>query len=223
MEKIRSTMLFFCVLALGHVACDISKSKSKKNDLSHIEAIKTKYIKNGSFSIDISLDNNRRVKTLALEGLSYLPKEVFYFDKLETLLLKNMNLNKIPDLSCFGNLRKLYIINCNLKEQVILAKSLSRLRELTILSSMGGKINDIIFPEECQLEMLSLRYNSLRKIDNSFRNLKKIKSINLADNQLNEVNISYLKGIETLVLGGNPLDDTSLIRKKHKHIRYINF
>ncbi|EAY23895.1 leucine-rich repeat domain-containing protein [Microscilla marina] len=221
-------ILFILVISLNLFTCGNKTVNHQTNDsldLDHLKALRERYKKYKSGNIEYGLNNEGRISSLSFNKIPItdLPKEIYHFDQLEFLKFFSTNLKRIPDLTPFKHLENLYFISCKLSGKVFLPKSLGNLKELTITTSYNSKLSDIIFPKDCQIETLSLKGNDLKSINGSFSNLENLKCLDLARNQLKHIDVGYLKTINILILGGNPIKDTLLVKKMHKHINYISF
>ena len=157
--------------------------------------------KNSSNIEDLSLSSNK---------LKSLPNDIF----VDQIMLRVLDLsfNGIMELSdgLFNttlNMRNLSLTFNNLKSISRYVKSTNSKQYINNLH-----INRQLFAKLEKLETLSLSYNLLTTIDNSFRYLVNLKIIELQNNELSSTEglFDYLKKLEKIYLSNNMINEFSL-------------
>lgn len=86
------------------------------------------------------------------------------------------------------------------------------------LKSVDLNSNQIIlfkFGVESNITELGLANNRISFIDSSIKNLEKLKSLNIAGNQIQDIDLTGLPNLELVFCKGNPIQDTLKIIKRH--------
>lgn len=144
----------------------------------------------------------------ALEGDSFVPKEIGDFKNLITLKVAETELESLPpEIGELANLKTIYISrNENLQSLPFSVAKLNRLENITIRYNPSLRIPPAIFSHKSIKSVIILGQN-LKDVPNEIWNLKNITKLELADNHLTKISekINKMNSLEVLHLSQNNL------------------
>ncbi len=165
-------------------------------------------------------------------------------DSLTVLNARNMELQTLPDLSRFKRLKQIQLEGHTLYQ---LPKATFKADSLTHIVVGHSKLEKIQFPTNRTVKVLSLHHNQLKRIPNSVRKLKNLRSLNLENNKiehiprfikrmdsLKDINLNFnqlqlskrsikrLAKIEAISLGGNKLTKLPVNMGKLRKTKSLN-
>ncbi|XP_058450083.1 leucine-rich repeat-containing protein 57 [Malaya genurostris] len=171
----------------------------------------------------LTLNNNRLTKfpeelcdlkfveflNLSDNPIECLPEAIGKLKNITTLWCNDMLLSQLP--SSFGSMRRLKTFGARNNQLVALPSSFGRLRRLKWLSLEGNRIS--VMPESFELlrnlTHLNMKGNDFVQFPIELFPLRHLKFCSLANNSIMAVSEAALENanfINTLELGGNPVD-----------------
>lgn len=136
-----------------------------------------------------------------------LPKKIGDLRNLKTLIVKNNLLSIIP--RSIQSLTELVVFDCSINQIAELPslQSLQKLKYLQCFDNTIKKIENLIGPENYNLELLNLSHNFIPLIPDSITNIKSLTYLDMDRNQIKEIpnTISGLKFLQTLRLENNQI------------------
>jgi len=216
MKYIPAIVLWMLFLSTGAMAQ--GNTKQMRND--SLLLIKQKQIKSWE---------QERLKRQAQARVEFLEKlATLNPDSVTELKMRNLGLNKLPDLSRFYRLRKIDASGNNIKR---FNKKFFKPDSLEIVVLSDNPIKHICFPAHSSLKNVVIDNGNLKRIPRSTRKLKQLKTLECTNNsirhipryikrfkQLHEVNLNFnrvkfnrraairLAKIERVLLAGNKLE-----------------
>lgn len=183
------------------------------------------------------LEDNKKTKNPYLDlgrcGLTEIPKEVFSYNWIETLILSNSywdydkllrseSANKGPKnfivdipaaISKLNNLKHLKIgSDWQNSSRLFGTENIGKLTNLLSLDLRGNKLEDLSFLSElANLTILNLSSNKIQNIG-TLKQLTKLGTINLRDNQIEDASaLSELTDLKSINIAGNQIKNASFL------------
>ncbi len=183
------------------------------------ERIRSILIKKVDFDLEYLIESAARDRVLTVNlsklNLNKLPDSIGQLTSLTKLDLNGNQLSVLPD--SIGNLKNLTELNLQNHQLSDLPDSIGYLAKLTFLNLSRNKITSIPYTIDylVNLSTLNLSNNQLKMLPNSIGSLSQLADLKLSNNQLTELpeKMRELTKLISIDLDGNPLTDLSMFEK----------
>lgn len=142
-------------------------------------------------------------------------------DSLTVLTARNMELERLPDLSRFTRLRRIQLEGHALNQ---LPKSTFIADSLTHIIIGNSKLERIHFRKSHAIKAVSLHHNQLRRFPRSIRKLKNLQSLNLENNQIKHIPrfVKRMDSLKDINLNHNQIQLTRRSIRRLAHIEAVS-